>query len=401
MKKGIVITDGIIAALKILKSRNVVILKGVIGCGKTHALKAIQNHFQERNWDTEWVDSENFRNKTAYKKPTILLCDNSFGTFGSNVFSQDDIDKTERFLIEIENSEQTKVVIVIHNHVDDEIKKSLELNFLQQKNITVNMDKLSEAETLLIFKEQLRRGHCEMNPNCWFKTIGFQSVLDKLSKNQRHIGSPFLSLMYCNQHELYSDDAFSVNPVQTLVQYFQRMRYDSLTQYNCLVYLMCVQEHNCEKEPKHWAGHISADITKNALARISSTSGYVLFEAKTATLAHDILTTVIYKSTAKMHEYLLPVVQNSKVDMLLQLLRPPGSYHNDLFCDFIDVHKSREFKTIGKLFVHRYASKYRENDMCHSLQTIYFVREKYLKYKDPQHSVNCIFCDSTSQHCNP
>ncbi|XP_052713510.1 uncharacterized protein LOC128187251 [Crassostrea angulata] len=385
VKKGIVITDGIIAALKILNSRNVVILKGVIGCGKTYALKAIQNHFQEGDWDTEWVESENFHNKTAYERPTILLCDNFFGTFGSNVFSQDDVDKSEQFLIEIANSEQTKVVIVIHKHVDDEIKKGLKLNFLKQKKITVDMDKLSEAETLLIFKEQLRRGHCqkEDNNDCWFTTVGFQSVLDKLSKNQGHIGGPFLSLMYCNQHELFSDEAFSVNPVQTLVQHFQRMKHDSPTDYACLVYLMCVQEHNCEEEPTEWAGLISADISKYALAEIFSTTGYVLFETKTATLAHDILTTAIYKSAAMMHEYLIIVVQQSKIDMLLQLLRPPGSSNNDLSCDFIDVHKSREFKRIGKVFVERYASKYREhdiNDIFHPLQTLYFIREKYLKY---------------------
>lgn len=117
------------------------------------------------------------------------------------------------------------------------------------------MDKLSEAESLLIFKEQLKQGHCcKMDSNCWFRTVGFQSVLDKLSKNQGHIGSPFLSQMYCNQHDLFSDESFSVNPVQTSIQYFHRMRQDSPTLYHCFVYLMCVQEHNLEGNIEECAG---------------------------------------------------------------------------------------------------------------------------------------------------
>ncbi|XP_065934553.1 uncharacterized protein [Magallana gigas] len=388
VEKGIVITERITTALKIVKSKNVVILKGVIGCGKTHALKAIQNHFQGIDWETAWMDSKNLQGEMSYEKPTILLCDNLFGKFGRSVFAQDTLNQTEEVLKKIEKSEQTKVVIGIHTHVYDEVKKKMNLNFLHQKNITVEMDNLSEAETLLIFKKQLEKGHCKKDFNCWFKSVGFQSVLDKLSKNQGHIGGPFLSLMYCNHHEFFSEEAFSVNPVQTLLQHFQRMKHDNRSLYSCLVYLMCVQQHNLNEEPEKWAGEISVDITKHALEKISNTNAYVLVETQAATLAHDILTIVLFRFAAENEEYLLPVVMNSELDMMLQLWRPPaGTPDNDFECDFMDVNKNVKYRTIGKEFVYRYASNYRENEMLHPLFAIDFVKRKYALYSKhpPKH----------------
>ncbi|XP_065934550.1 uncharacterized protein [Magallana gigas] len=383
VEKGIVITEGTTSALKIMNSKNVVILKGAIGCGKTHALMAIQNHFQEKQWKTEWVEFQNVKEKASKEKPTILLCDNLFGRFGRCVISQDDVDEIEEILKTIENSKDNiKTVIGVHTHIFDEVKKDLKLSFLQQKNITVEMDKLSAAESLLIYKEQLKKGHCKTDSNCWFKTVGFQSVLDRLSKNQGQIGSPFLSLVYCHLHELFSDEAFSVYPIQTMMQHFQRMINDSPTLYHCLVYLMCVQEHICEENPQEWAAHISADITKDSF-KIAAASGYVKIDNNKATLAHDILTDVLFKSVAETGKYLLPTVQNSEVDMMLQLFRPPGTTHSDLYCDFLDENKDETSRSIGKEFVYRYASKYQKQLKDHAskyqkqlkLLTISFVKD--------------------------
>lgn len=383
MEKGIVITENITTALKILKTRNVVILKGSIGCGKTHALNAILNHFQRKNWETAWMEAENMiKKKICKEKSTLLLCDNLFGRYGSSVFSQGAVNKIEDVLKEIESSEKNiKVVIGMHMHVYDEVRKNLNLNFLCQKNITVEMDNLSDAETLLIFKEQLETDHCKMvHSNCWFQTVGFQSVLQKLSNNQGHIGGPFLSLMYCNQHELFSDEAFSVNPFQTLLQNFKRMRQDTSTLYHCLVYLMCVQEYNFEEELKPWAGNISAEISKQELEKIATTSGYIQVDANRATLIHEILTMVLLKVAAEQRETLFPVVHYCREEVMLQLFRPADSKQRDFYCEFIDVDKNSSYKDTGKKCIHRIASRYKETDMDHPLMTDKFVKEKYPKY---------------------
>nr|XP_034339424.1 uncharacterized protein LOC105339430 isoform X4 [Crassostrea gigas] len=379
VEEGIVITESITLALKILNSRNVVVLKGAIGCGKTHALKAIQNHFKS-SWETKWEDTLTIESEIIQEKPTILLYDNFFGRFGNSVLSQGEIDRTEKVLKAV--GEDIKVVIAIHSHVYDEVKKTFRLDFLSQKNITVEMDKLSDAETLLIFKEQRRIGHCKVDSECLFRSVGFQSVLDMLSKNQGHIGGPFLSLMYCNQHELFFDKAFSHNPVQTLVQHFLKVKQESPLLYNSLVYLMCVQRHNCQEEPMKWSREIGKDITKDAITKMFTTSGCVYVEDNTASLAHDILTIALFKSAAEADEYLLRVVENCDVDVMLQLFRSPGTAHNDLYCDFMDVNKKKipNQRTMAKEFVYRFASKYRNIEMVHPLFKTEFVSEKYPKY---------------------
>nr|XP_034338180.1 uncharacterized protein LOC105324417 [Crassostrea gigas]XP_034338181.1 uncharacterized protein LOC105324417 [Crassostrea gigas] len=382
VEKGIVITENVTTALRLLQLRNVVILKGVIGCGKTHALKAIQNHFKGKHWETEWGESEILQEEISTKGPTILLCDNLFGQFGSCVFSQTDVEKNEKTLGAIEGAgDNIKVVIGIHTHVYDEVNKSLKLNFINKKNITVDMDKLSEAESLLIFKEQLKQGHCsKLDPNCWFKSVGFQSVLDRLSKNQGQIGNPFLSLMYCNQHELFSDEAFSVNPVQTMVQYIEKMKHDSFVTYDCLVYLMCVQQHNIEEEPENWVGVISLDITKHNLIQLSKTSGLFRVENKIATLAHELLTTVLFKCAAEKKEILLPVLQLCKIDVFLQLLRPTDSTHRDFYFEYTFNDCSEFSKRIGKMCAYRLSQKYKNHEIAHPLMTVEIVKNRYVAY---------------------
>lgn len=314
MEKGIVITENIYKALGILKSRNVVVLRGAIGCGKTYALKAIENYFQELNKETAYLESENMLEEISNKKQTILFCDNLFGKFGSSVFSQNAVDITEHALEEIERSEQeTKVVIGIHTHVYDEVMKNLNLRFLNQKHITVEMDNLSQAETLMIFKEQLKRGHCKIDSSCWFKRVEDQSVLGKLLKNKSHIGSPFLSLMFCIQHQLFFDAAFTDNPVQALLEHIEKVKKASRIQYDCLIYLMCNQQHNIKKEPKKWAREISANITKDNLKELIKTSGFIQFENERMTLAHELLTIALFKHIERPSSFLSVLQMRKKL----------------------------------------------------------------------------------------
>lgn len=131
-----------------------------------------------------------------------------------------------------------------------------------------------------------------------------------------------------------------------------------------------------------WIRETNADITKDAITKMFTTSGYVHVEGNTATLAHNILTIALFKSAAEADEYLLRVVENCDVDVMLQLLRPLGTAHNDLYCDFMDVNKKKisNQRTMAKTFVYRYASKYRYNERVHPLFMIEFVSEKYHKY---------------------
>lgn len=392
VEEGIVITNDIKIGLKSLESRNVIILKGLIGCGKTHALKAIQNNFHKREWETAWLESDIVEGEISYEKPTILLCDNLFGKFGSNVFSQDAVDKTENVLEKIERSKlKIKVVIGIHMHVFDEVKTNLELNFLLKKNIAVEMNNLSDAETLLIFKEQLKKGHCEMDSNCWFKTVGFQSVLDKLSKNQGTIGGPFLSLMYCIHHELFSDESFSVDPVHTMVKFFQN-NWQCCPSLNArLLYLMCIQEHSNKEDLEQWVRDVSIDLPLHAGEKMTISSPFeyiqVVDSIFTLRIAHEIFSIVLFKSVAETTvqselNVFLKLIRRCKDDIIVQLLRPVDNKQSDISCEFVDVRKSILHGKVGKMCVYRLARKYKisDADVYHPLMTIDFVKEKYPKY---------------------
>lgn len=300
------------------------------------------------------------------------------------IFSQDAVNKTEQVLKEIDRSiGKTKVIIGIHTHVYDEIKTSFKLDFIHQKNITIEMDNLSEAERLLIFKKQLREGHCKTDSNCWFRSVLFQSVLDKLSKNQGYIGGPFLSLMYCNQHEMFSDEAFSVSPVKTLVHLFQRMRQDSVESYLCLVYLMCVQQHNIEKEPENWAGCIGAEISKRNVMSLAKSSGLLQVKNKVVTLAHELLTTALLKSVADEFCILLPVIQKCDINVFLQLLRPSDTCntHGDLYFEYLYNNDERSSNIyVGRMCAYRLGVNYKIQEIKHPLMAVDFVKCKYLTY---------------------
>lgn len=325
-----------------------------------------------------------FHRKISSENSTIILCDNLFGKFGASVFSQDAVNKTEQVLKEIDRSlGKTKVIIVIHTHVYDEIKTSFKLDFIHKKNITVEMDNLSEAATLLIFKKQLREGHCKTGSDCWFRSVGFQSVLNKLSKNQGHIGGPFLSLMYCTykEYELFSDEAFSVSPVKKLVQHFQRMRQDSVELYVCLVYLMCVQQHNIEEEPKTWAGLISEHISKHNVMNLAKISGLLQVKNKIVTFAHELLTTALFKSVAEEFQIFLPVIQMCDRNVFLQLLRPSDTCntHGDLHCEYLyNNDGSRRIRDVGRMCAFRLANNYKkQEEIKHPLMAIDFVKDQY------------------------
>lgn len=214
-----------------------------------------------------------------------------------------------------------------------------------------------------------------MDPNCWFKTVGFQLVLDKLSKNEGHIGGPFLGFMYCNQHELFSYEAFSDNPFWPLVQHIERMEHDSTIAYNCLVYLMCVQQHNIEEEPEKWPGFISAEITKHSLIDLAKTSGLLQVENKRVTLAHELLTAALFKSAAERIHIFLPVLQVCDSDVFLQLLRPSDGCQSGLYYIY-NYDLSKLSKKVGKMCAYRLACIYKKQEIAHPLMSVELVKNR-------------------------
>lgn len=353
------------------------ILKGAIGTGKTHALKAIQSRYQALGWNTKWVEHQWIEADISTEKPTILLCDNFFGRFGNCVFSQIELEHTEKNLKLIASSkEKIKIVTAIHAHVYDELRSNLKPKFLKQKNILVEMDDLSEAETMAIFKEQLKKRDCSNVFNCSAENPEFKSGLVKLSNKRYPIGRPFLSLMFCRHRDLFLSENFYIDPIKELMQHFRKMREASGSLYSCLVYLACVLEQKRGETPKGLENSTSADTFE----KIVSQSCFVQLDDNKISFVHDILTIILFKSAAETKEMRSFAAQNCEIDIMLQLFRPAKSNPKELYFDFHDPKISDEFRPIGKILMYRLTNTNQAWDVHHPLNDFDFFKEKYHNY---------------------
>ncbi|XP_061196637.1 uncharacterized protein LOC133204911 [Saccostrea echinata] len=386
VEEGIVITEGIRSALQSLETGNVVICKGAIGCGKTHALKAIRNRYKVKGWKVRWMEESLLPLEENLKDETIVICDNLFGRYGCNTFSSNKISSIENLLEKMcEKSRNIKVAVGIHQHVFDEVRRNANLKLLQNKNITADLVKLTKSELLLILKEQQKEGHCKTDPSCWFKGVDLTFVIDKFKENQGHIGSPFLSLMYCHLHDLFSDEAFTKNPLQSLTQRFQKMRNDSSSiEYYSLVYLMCVRKHKYGDELTSWAGTLDPYLNEEALTNTASKMPWLIrVDNGVETLYHEVLTIALFKATAHDEMLFLPVVQNCEIEILLQLMRPTDSFNTEFSCGFANPKKNTQARIIGKHLVKRFADKFMSkwDSIEHPLKHHELFEAKFDHYK--------------------
>lgn len=140
---------------------------------------------------------------------------------------------------------------------------------------------------------------------------------------------------------------------------------------------MCVQQHNLEEKPKAWAGHISAEIAEHNLMDLAKTSCLFHVENKIAILAHDLLTTVLFKCAAERTEIFFPVLQLCQSDVFLQLLRPTGSTYSDLYFEYLPDVKNRD---VGRMCTYRLARMYKKQEIDHPMMAVELVKEKYVRY---------------------
>nr|XP_022344779.1 uncharacterized protein LOC111137568 isoform X4 [Crassostrea virginica] len=166
-KNGVVVTRAIDNVFEKMKSSNIVICLGAIGCGKTTALEFITKEYKDQGWQIEWVeefidDSCIDRVTTLNSERTILCCDNYCGSFGCHMFSQANLARNESTIMTLFSCGKViKVLIGIHKHVYDEIESSIGHRcFQQHTNSFVDLDSLSESELLWIYKTQEEKGQC-------------------------------------------------------------------------------------------------------------------------------------------------------------------------------------------------------------------------------------------------
>ncbi|XP_048748324.2 uncharacterized protein LOC125660635 [Ostrea edulis] len=326
VEDGIVVTENIKSALTLLETSDVIICRGAIGCGKTTAMRYIQEKYEDKGWRSVWfeeyVNEDDLRGNEI--QDTLLCCDNLFGTFNCCVFSSESVtsfedvmkSKRERY------KEHLKVVLGIHQHVYDEVMKFSRPQIFENKKSVVEMDALREAELLLIWKELKKEGHCVRDPSCYFKSIEFSSVLTKLSLNQGSIGNPFLLSMYTHHHDLFANDNFTKSPVTTLVDKFNRMREENKELFYSLVYILYVRVHIKGQAIRDWAGLIDSGLTKSSLEKCAAKfPGYLSEDYNTLELKHELLNIALFKECFEIKEILSSLVHHCDKETVLQVTR--------------------------------------------------------------------------------
>ncbi|XP_056021755.1 uncharacterized protein LOC125660637 isoform X2 [Ostrea edulis] len=326
VEDGVVVTENIKSALTLLETSDVIICRGAIGCGKTTAMRYIQEKYEDKGWRSVWfeeyINEDDLRENEI--QDTLLCCDNLFGTFNWYVFSSESVtsfedvikSKRERY------KEHLKVVLGIHQHVYDKVMKFSRPQIFENKKSVVEMDALREAELLLIWKELKKEGHCVRDPSCYFKSIEFSSVSTKLSLNQGSVGKPFLLSMYTQHHALFANDDFTKSPVTTLVDKFKRIREENKELFYSLVYIMYVSVHKKDEEILDWAGSIESRLTKSSIEKCAEKfPGYLSEDDNTLELKHELLNIALFRACFGIEEMLCSLVYHCNKETVLQLTR--------------------------------------------------------------------------------
>ncbi|XP_062595995.1 uncharacterized protein LOC134257386 [Saccostrea cucullata] len=326
VKDGVVVTKNIKSTLTLLDTSDIVFCVGAIGCGKTTAMRYIQDKYEDRGWRTVWFEEYINENELIENEinNVFLCCDNLFGTFNCNVFSLETITGFEHVIKKQRErcKGHLKVLFGIHQHVYDAVLKLGKVHIMDTKHL-IDIDHLDKAEMLMIWKELKKEGHCVRDPSCTYKDIGFSSVLSNLSLSQGLVGNPFLMLMYCQHHDFFPSEEFTKSPMTTLVNHFERMKEEKKELFFVLVYIMFVRVYNVDQDIMPWAGSISAELTEDSVKRcVKKYPEYLIEENNTVELKHEILTISLFKASYATETEFSALVYHCDISTILQLTRP-------------------------------------------------------------------------------
>ncbi|XP_062586866.1 uncharacterized protein LOC134248481 isoform X2 [Saccostrea cucullata] len=326
---GVVTRKQITLVKEILNESSLVICKGAIGCGKTSFLKYFDELYRGLGWVVKWreevVNSPDVDIKE--NEEVLLCCDNFFGTYERCVYSvTSEIIDCLNHPKKNDGSGQLKILLAIHDHVYDGLQSNTSLNILQNKRAVVDLNELTDAEQMLIFKEQRKNGHCTIDPKCWFRKVDFESLKNALKGNSGLIGDPALSLIYCNHHDIFANKEATLNPLKTLCSLFQNISSEKPDLFNILVFTMFIKTHTFDKEMPDWAaaepfGLTTDDIQEN----IRHLHGYlhVSVDGRTMKMKHELLSIALFHVCARNPIYLTALLNHCHFGMIEQLLRPP------------------------------------------------------------------------------
>lgn len=324
VEHGTVVTRAIENILEKLKSKKIVTCRGAIGCGKTTALKYVARKYRNDGWTIKWIEEsmdESFFDYVIENNTDkiMICCDNVFGSFGCQVFSDEMFDNFHYFMHSIHKTENNiKMLLGIHEHVMEEISSKHSL-VSQDYNTSVEMDSLSQSEALLIYIKQ------QENSNIKQEYIPFEDFLELNRNRSANVGAPFLTLMISAAPDVFGTRAFCNQPLQLLEEHFSEHLFDSKDMFFSLLYVMCVVVFDKrEGELKEGiANAISPRLDKNTLEYyLPELDPYIQNDGNTVKIKHEVISIALFHTFMMQSNQPWSIFPSCDIRRILELIRP-------------------------------------------------------------------------------
>lgn len=359
---GVVLTKAIQTVLEILGKENCVVLKGTVGTGKSTCLKYIDRHYRRNHWEVGRKEGSITQSDFYVgEKRKLLCCDNIFGVYNRGNFAgTDEIIKTLEN-IEQKVNQELKVVLAIHDHVYEELLKSnVIIKVFQNKRVVVDFNELSGAETLLIFNNQRKNGHCKKHPKCWFQNIEFESLKDTLNENPGNIGDPILTLLYSNHHDIFAKKETTQNIVKELCTIFQSMLEKTPDLFHVLLYVMFVESYSFDNNVTKWAHELGGLKSETVEKKVCHLDAFVDVQAETQiSMKHELLSFALFKFCANHPKYMPLLLKHCQFQMIEEIIRPLSVSNKSEFCVILNtemypnlISRIKREKLIERLKLH-------------------------------------------------
>nr|XP_034299294.1 uncharacterized protein LOC105329942 isoform X2 [Crassostrea gigas] len=324
VEHGTVVTRVIANILEKLQSKKIVTCCGTIGCGKTTALEYIARKYRDDGWTIKWnkefIDESFFNNVIESNTDKIFICcDNLFGSFGCQVFSDEMFDNFHFFMHSINKGENNiKVLLGIHEHVIEEISSKHSL-VSQDYNAFVEMDSLSQSEALLIYITQQEKSDIKQ------EYIPFEDFLELNKNRSANVGAPFQTLMISAAPDVFGTRAFCNQPFQLLTEHFSELLHDNEEMFFSLFYVMCVVVFDKRQDEleRGIANAIYPRLDKNTIDNYLPEFGpYIQDDGNTVEIKHDVISIALFHTFMKLSTKPWSIFLACDIRRTLGLIRP-------------------------------------------------------------------------------
>lgn len=325
VEHGTVVTCAISNILEKLKSKKIVTCRGAIGCGKTTALKYVARKYRDDGWTIKWIEEfmdESFFNNVmeSNTEKIVICCDNLFGSFGCQVFSDEMFDNFHYFMYSIHKSAKNiKVLLGIHEHVIEEISSKHSLVSKDYNNAFVEMDSLSLSEALLIYIKQ------QENSNIKQENIPFEYFLELNKNRSANVGAPFQTLMISAAPDVFGTKAFCKQPFQLLTEHFSEIMYRNEEMFFSLLYVMCVVifDKRDGELKRGIANAIDPRLDKNTIEYYLQELGpYIQNDRNTVEIKHEVIAIALFHTFMMQSIKPWSIFPACDIRRILELIRP-------------------------------------------------------------------------------